>query len=139
MMETRELLSEYIAEGADTSLNTNTLCAERAIGYHISQLITKINREQGVEMEQIAESLRISPMRLRSIMTGSTNVTNQELTAIADRLEVKVTDLLQPLPDDIVKNNNVHCMGTAVDTDGLNSVLDKIDLYVRLLNLSTND
>lgn len=138
-METNELLNDYTAEDASASLNTNTLCTERAIGYHISQLITKINQEQGVEMEQIAESLRISPMRLRSIMTGSTNVTDQELATIADRLEVKVTDLLQPLPDDVVKNNNVHCMGTAADMDGLNSVLDKIDLYVRLLNLSTND
>lgn len=139
MMETKELSREYIAEEADTSLNANTFSAERAIGYHISQLIAKINQEKGVEMEQIAESLRISPMRLRSIMTGSANVTDQELTTIADRLEVKVTDLLQPLSDDIVKSNNVHCMGDAADTDGLNSVLDKIDLYVRLLNLSTNE
>lgn len=138
-METKGLSRKYIAEDGDVSLSTSTFSAERAAGYHISQLIAKINREEGVKMEQIAESLQISPMRLRSIMTGSTNVTDQELSAIADRLEVKVADLLQPLSDDIVKSNNVHCMGTAADTDGLNSVLDKIDLYVRLLNLSTND
>lgn len=138
-MEIKELLNEYTLENADVSLNKNALSTERAIGYHLNRLITEMNQKEGTTIEQIAESLHISPIRLRSIITGSTSVTDSELTAIADQLEVKVTDLLQPLSDDAVYSNNIHCMGTATDAEALNNVLDKIDLYVRLLNLSSND
>lgn len=115
--------------------NTNTLLNERAIGYNINRII------QGEEttLEQIADSVQIPVMRFRAIISGSTAIQDEELKAIADSLEVDARELLQPMPDEELYNNNLHCMGTATDSASLNEVLDKIDMYVRLLNLESND
>ncbi|MDE7198693.1 MAG: helix-turn-helix domain-containing protein [Lachnospiraceae bacterium] len=116
-------------------MKVNTLSDERTIGYHISRIIM----EKGQTAEQAADSMEISEMRLRAIMTGSTSVQEEELIHIADMLDVRVEELLQPISDEDLKTNNLHCMGTATDPENLNRVLDKIDMYVRLLDLQAND
>lgn len=115
--------------------NVNTLRSERAIGYHIDQII----QEKGKTVEQIAEAIQIPEMRLRAIITGSTGIQDKELKDIADRLGVDVKELLKPVPDEELYSNNLHCMGTSPCPESLNDVLDKIDIYVRLLNLQPND
>lgn len=125
----------YTKERVDAMMNTNTLLDERAIGYQIGRIIA----QKGQTVEQAADSMEISAMRLRAILTGSTSVPEEELTYFADKLGVKTEELLQPIPDEDIKTHNLHCMGTATDSESLNEVLDKIDMYVRLLNLQADD
>lgn len=115
--------------------NTNTLQNERAIGYHINRIIQKEEKT----LEQIAESMEIPEIHLRAIITGSIGIRDEELKDIADKLGVDVQELLKPVPDEELYNNNLHCMGTATCPESLDKVLDKIDVYVRLLNLQSND
>lgn len=115
--------------------NTNVLLNERAIGYHINRII----QEREMALEQIANSTQIPVMRFRAIIKGSTSIQNEELEAIANSLEIDVQELQQPVPDEELYSHNLHCMGTATDSDSLNKILDKIDMYVRLLNLESND
>lgn len=115
--------------------NTNALLNERAIGYHINRII---QREE-MTLEQIADSAHIPVKRFYAIIKGSTAVQDKELEAIADSLEIDVQELQQPVPDEELYSHNLHCMGTATDPESLNKVLDKIDMYVRFLNLESND
>lgn len=122
-------------EGANVMMKENTLLDERAIGYHISQIIM----DKGQTVEQAAAFMGIPAIRLRAILTGSMSVQEEELIHIADKLDVKIEELSEPIPDRDIQTNNLHCMGTTTDAESLNKVLDKIDMYVRLLNLQTND
>lgn len=114
--------------------NTNTLLGDRTIGYHINRII----QDGGKTLEQIADSIQIPEMRLRAIITGSIGIQEKELKDIADSLGVDVQELSQPVPDEELYSNNLHCMGTATCPESLNKVLDKIDIYVRLLNHQPN-
>lgn len=116
-------------------MKVNTLLDERTIGYHIRRIIM----EKGQTVKQAADSMGISEMYLQSILTGSTAVKEEELIHIAGKLEVKAEELLKPVSEKDLQTNNLHCMGKATDPESLNKVLDKIDMYVRMLNIQAND
>lgn len=76
-------------------MKENTLLDERAIGYHSSQIIM----DKGQTVEQAAAFMGISAIRLRAILTGSMSIQEEELIHIADKLDVKIEELSEPIPD----------------------------------------
>lgn len=118
-----------------TMLKTDTLRNERAVGYNIDQLMTK----QNVTIEQLSELAQIPEMRIKAIVTGSVDVRNDELATIADKLGVDEKTLLQPVSDEELQNYNIHYMGTTTSSKDMNTLLDKVDMYVRLLNVTSDN
>lgn len=116
-------------------LKTDTLKNERAIGYNIDRLM----KEQNVAMEQLSELSQIPKMRIQAIVTGSVDVQDTELVTIADKLGVGEKTLLQPVSDADLQNYNIHYMGAATSSEDMNKLLDKVDMYVRLLNETSDN
>ena len=116
-------------------LKTGTLKNERALGFNISQIMQR----QNVTVEQLAGASRTPEIRLRAIITGSAGILDEELTTIADKLGVNEQELLKPVADEVLQEYNIHCMGTATSAKEMNKILDKVDMYVRLLNVQSDN
>ena len=108
-----------------------TLEDERRIGYNLSCVMEKKN----ISVLQLAEKCGCHEMRIKAILTGSVDVESNEIDAIANALNVNSADILREA-DEGMMQYNIHPMGRAKDAEGMKRVLDKVDMYVRLLNLS---
>lgn len=115
-------------------LKTKTLKNERAIGYNIDQNMKK----QNVNLTQLAESTQISEMRIKALLTGSVAVQESELTLLAEGLGIKLKDLLHSVSDTDLLCYNIHYMGKAANAKDMNKVIDKVDMFVRLLNTQSD-
>lgn len=115
-------------------LKTGTLKSERAIGYNLNQIM----RKNSVTLEQLAELTQIPIMHIQAIMTGSILVEDSELDLIADKLDVEKNELLQPVSDERLQHYNIHYMGEATCDKDMGKILDKVDMYVRLLNIQSD-
>lgn len=116
-------------------LKTGTLKNERAIGYNIDQNMKKKN----ISLTQLAELTQISEMRIKAIITGSVAVEDNELTLLAKGLDVNVNDLLHIVPDKDLLSYNIHYMGKANNSRDMNKTMDKVDMFVRLLNTQSDN
>lgn len=116
-------------------LRTGTLKNERAIGYNLNQIM----RNNGVTLEQLANLTQTSKIHIQAIMTGSILVKDNELGLIADKLGVGKIELLQPVSDDKLQYYNIHYMGEATCDRDMDKILDKVDMYVRLLNIQSDN
>lgn len=114
-------------------LQTDLLRKERAMGYNISQFMQK----KKITVEQLAEMVQIPKMRIKAILTGSANVQEDEVTTFADTLGVDQEELLIA-SDESMKDYNIHYMGTATNAADMSKILDKVDMYVRLVNIQSN-
>lgn len=115
-------------------LRTGTLKGERAIGYNLNQIM----RNNGVTLEQLANLTQISIIHIQAILTGSILVEDHELDLIADKLGVDKIELLQPVSDDKLQHYNIHYMGEATCDRDMDEIRDKVDMYVRLLNMQSD-
>lgn len=110
-------------------VKTQRLKTEREIGYHINRIML----EQNIGLDQLAGRTKIEKVHLEAILTGSVYVEKDELKKVAAGLNVDQQALLEPVSDEALQNYNVHCMGIPTCVEGMNQILDKIDMYVRLL------
>ncbi len=116
-------------------LKTVKLRNERVIGYNIYRIM----EEQNVTVEKLASLVQTSEIHIREITTGSIDVKDDELALIAEGLGVDEQDLLHDVPDEELQKYNIHYMGTATCTSDMNKILDKTDMYVRMLNAQSSD
>ena len=116
-------------------MTSEVLGMERAIGYHIHRIMQKKN----VSIEQIASKLQMPEIRIKAIITGSTDIHEEEMNVIAGELGVDKDELLQSVSDDEMKDYNIHYMGKATNSADMRKIMDKVDMYVRLLNIQTNN
>lgn len=116
-------------------LKTGNLKNERVIGYNIYRIM----EQQNVTVEQLASLVQTSEIHIKEITTGSIDVQDDELVLIAEGLGVDEQDLLQTVPDEELQEYNIHFMGTATCTSDMNKILDKTDMYVRMLNAQSPD
>lgn len=116
-------------------LTMDTLKKERAIGYNIAQIIKK----EDVSIEQFAKKVQIPEIRIMSIITGSTDIQEKEIDIIAEKIGVNREELLQTVSDDEMKDYNIHYMGTATNSADMSKIVDKVDMYVRLLNIQASE
>lgn len=115
-------------------LKAETLKSERAIGYNLDQIM----KSNSVTLEQLANLTQTSKMHLQEIITGSIFVQYNELDLIAEKLGIDKAELLQPVPDDKLQHYNIHYMGEATCDKDMDKILDKVDMYVRLLNIQSD-
>jgi transcriptional regulator with XRE-family HTH domain len=116
-------------------LTKSTLREERVIGYNIDRIM----KTRNLSIEQFSKKVHISEMRTRAIITGSTNIQEEEIDLIVEKLGVNREDLLQSVSDDEMKDYNIHYMGTATNSADMSKIVDKVDMYVRLLNIIQAD
>lgn len=102
---------------------------ERNIGYNISRLL----KEKGMTDQELADALTCSVLHVIELKTGSVGIEDEELEQIASVFQVEQRELYEASVEDAL-NYNVHCMGEVANPEDMSSLLDKIDLYVRLLN-----
>ena len=102
---------------------------ERIIGYNIDRLL----RERNMTEQELADRLSCDIVHVTELMTGSVAVEDEETRKIASVFQVEMHELCEA-PEKDVLNYNVHCMGGQVHSEDMSLLLDKIDLYVRLLN-----
>lgn len=114
---------------------TGMLRAEREIGYNVSRIMN----EQNMTIEQFIRDAPISEIRFKGIITGSVDVHDDEVDLIAQNLGVENKDLLKPVADEELQKYNVHYMGKATNSKDMNDILDKLDIYVRLLNAQSGE
>ncbi len=128
-------LFRYRGERVSDMLKTGNLKNERVIGYNIYRIM----EQQNVTVEQLASLVQTSEIHIKEITTGSIDVQDDELVLIAEGLGVDEQDLLQTVPDEELQEYNIHFMGTATCTSDMNKILDKTDMYVRMLNAQSPD
>lgn len=110
-------------------LSMDVLKDVRAIGYNISKIMEK----KEMSAAELAVQLSCPEICVQAILKGSTEVAQKDLDAIAQSLDVSVSEILKE-PDDGVMDYNVHYMGKASKAEDMNKLLDEVDFYVRLLN-----
>ena len=110
-------------------LKARTLEDERVIGYNVFRIMN----EKNITEEQLSNLIDTSEMRIRAIITGSVDVQEEELDSFADGLGVTKQELLQSVPDENLYCHNIHYMGTATCAKDMKQIMDKADMYVRLL------
>lgn len=113
---------------------TETLKSERAIGYNLNRIM----KNNSVTLEQLANLTQTSKMHLQAIITGSIFIQDDELDLIAEKLGINKVELLQPVSDDKLQHYNIHYMGEATCDKDMGKILDKVDTYVRLLNIQSD-
>lgn len=116
-------------------LRTGSLKNERAIGYNLNQIM----RNNGITPEQLASLTQTSIRYIQSITTGSILVKDNELDLIADKLGIDKMELLKTVPDGKLQHYNIHYMGEATCDSDMDKILDKVDMYVRLLNIKSDN
>lgn len=102
---------------------------ERIIGYNINRLL----REKNMTEQELADRLSCNTVHIKELMTGSVAVEDEETRNIASVFRVEMHELCEA-PEKDVLNYNVHCMGGEVHSEDMSLLLDRLDLYVRLLN-----
>lgn len=102
---------------------------ERIIGYNIDRLL----KERNMTKQELAERLSCDTVHVTELMTGSVAVEDVETQKIASVFQIEMQELCEAEERDVL-NYNVHCMGGEVHSEDMSLLLDKIDLYVRLLN-----
>lgn len=107
----------------------NQIKQERNIGYNINRLLN----EKGMTDQELADALTCSVLHVSELKTGSVGIDDEELHQIASVFQVELRELCEASVEDSL-NYNVHCMGEVPNPEDMSSLLDKIDLYVRLLN-----
>ena len=115
-------------------LKMETLKSERAIGYNLDQIM----KNKNVTLEQLADLTQTPKIHLQAIITGSIFVQDDELDLIAEKLGIDKGELLQPVPDNKLQHYNIHYMGEATCDEDMGKILDKVDMYVRLLNIESD-
>lgn len=114
-------------------LSTKTLEDERAIGFNLYRIM----KEKEITEEQLSNLLHIPEIRIRAIVTGSIDIQEEELDLFASGLDVDKEELLQSVSDEDLYHHNIHYMGTIACKKNTKPVVDKVDMYVRLLNLQS--
>lgn len=116
--------------GIEVEMVMSDFKRDRIIGYNIARVMKKNN----VSIEQLSCVTQIPEIQVSAILTGSVSVENDAIDTIARGLGVQRKEILCIPDDESLKDYNVHCMGCTTSSDDMNKILDKIDLYVRLLN-----
>lgn len=116
-------------------LKPRTLEDERVIGYNVNRVMN----EKEITKERLSNLIHIPEMRIRAIITGSVDIQDEELTLFANGLGVDKEELLQSVADENLYNHNIHYMGTNTCTKSMKQVVDKVDMYVRLLNVQADN
>lgn len=116
-------------------LNTKALENDRIIGYNVSRVMN----EKNMTKEQLSNLIHIPEMRINAIITGSINIQDEELALFANGLGVEKIELLQSVSDEMLYNHNIHYMGTGTYSKNIKQVVDKVDMYVRLLNAQSDN
>lgn len=107
---------------------------ERAIGYNLDKQLN--NRKMSAK--DLAALLCCPEIHIQAILTGSVSVDENEIAEIAECLGIGTEELTKEADDGIL-NYNVRYMGHPADVNAAAEMLDKVDLYVRILNSSLED
>lgn len=113
---------------------TYALELERAIGYNIFQILQKKN----MTVAELAGLIGCPEMHMQAIVTGSIHIGEEEIEKIAETLGVDKHKLLDMPDAEQMKDYNIHYMGMVTNQQAMNKILDKVDIYVRLLNMQTD-
>lgn len=116
-------------------LKTRALEDERIIGYNVNRVMN----EKKITKEQLSNLIHIPEMRINAVITGSISVQDEDLTLFANGLGVEKDELLRSVSDEVLYNHNIHYMGTGTYSKNMKQVVDKVDMYVRLLNVQSNN
>lgn len=104
---------------------------ERVISYNLHKYLAA----QGLSEDELALRLSCDTLKLKEILTGSVAASEEFLHSIAQGLGIAESDLEAVPDDDELSHYNVHYMGKAADSQSMIELLNKVDFYVRLLNV----
>ena len=99
----------------------------RMMGNHIQNLV----RQKNLPLSDLAERLHCSMQQLLSLFKGRAFLSFPQLNALADCLDVPVSDLLQGNAEEYDRTV-VHCMNSFQDPNNREKILDLIDDYMDL-------